>query len=131
VLLYSLLEVAPSPHLASMGYFVSICEIYLIPIFFFMVYCRVAGLAYCLSLLPLMNCDYSVKGYGLVYHLTERMMLLLAILVSISLFAKQLIPNPAIVVLFLLLPWLAFSQTSLDGRCLYSCKEKVERVGFE
>jgi len=78
-----------------------------------------------------MNCDYSVKDYGLVYHLTERMMLLLAILVSISLFAKQLIPNPAIVVLFLLLPWLAFSQTSLDGRCLYSCKEKVERVGFE
>ena len=45
-----------------------------------MVYCGIADLAYCLSLLPLMHCDYSAKNYDLVYHLTERMMLLLVIL---------------------------------------------------
>jgi hypothetical protein len=35
---------------------------------------------------------------------------LLVILFLFPFFAKQLIPNPAIVVLFFLLPWLAFSN---------------------
>src|SRR5215210_1916677 len=51
-----------------------VCEKYILSPFFFMVYCRVAGLAYCLPLLPLIHLDYSAKSYGLVYRLTERMM---------------------------------------------------------
>ena len=75
-----------------------------------MVYCRVAGLAYCLSLLPLMHCDYSAKSYGLGISPDGMDDVVARYTFFISLFAKQLIPNPAIVVLFLLLPWLAFSN---------------------
>jgi len=42
---------------------VSIWEISHITIFFFMVCCRVAGLAYCLSLLLLVHCGYSMKSW--------------------------------------------------------------------